>query len=471
MAAVPIPSSGLSTPSSSATRRRTAPTAPKLRDSCQACASSKLKCFKEKPTCSRCAKRGIICEYVATKRGGHKHGSGSSKSDGFNTSPGATVTKTIAATQPSPPLSSWFTPNSKPSDTDPLSSPDFVRSPSTTTTSSTSANFFPNLLSPVDQSLFFAQPNSITDLDSSFASPEPYCMPDLSDTNVLDQPHFFPTGIDSGSNGSANLFDSFSMFEDTLSDPLAFSTPSSKLNSRVLTSSEASSNHDSFSVDSNCFCLARALGLMNQLFPSPSAPCTASATQGLNKNKTIPTIQAVIAKNEHTIDSLNTMLQCPCSQDGYLLTIISLTVFKVMGWYAAAARTTPCYDNDDDHSVQSSCSSRLRYSSHSEQVVQDPAMVGSYCLEGKDKARMGMQLVLSELYRVQRLLNPLSTKLKAEAAKSGGGAETPNSISSRNSDHETTLPVSAVILYQLEMELRKRLKTLSLEIVEGLKWA
>ncbi|KAI4209404.1 MAG: hypothetical protein LQ351_007663 [Letrouitia transgressa] len=470
MATVPVPSPGLST-SSSATRRRTAPVAPKLRDSCQACASSKLKCLKEKPTCSRCAKRGIICEYVATKRGGHKHGSRSSKNERGNNSPGATATDTVATTQPSPPLSSWFTPNSRTSNTDLLPSPDSVRPPPTTTTSGASANFFPNLLSPADQSLFFAHTDPIADLDSSFASPESYCMPDLSENDFLGQPHLFPTGIDSGSNGSANLLDSFSMFEDALSDRLTFSTPSSKPNSCALTSSEALSDHGSFSMGSKCFCLARALGLMNQLFPSPSAPCTASGTQGLNKEITVPKIQAVIAKNEHTIDSIHTMLQCPCSQDGYLLTIISLIVFKVLGWYAAAARTTPCYDDDDNHSVHSSPSSRSRYSSHSEQVVQHPAVVGSYCLEGKDKARMAMQLVLSELHRVQRLLNPLSTKLKAEAAKGGGGADSPNSRSPRTSEDETTLPLSAVILCQLETELRKRLKALSLEIVEGLKWA
>ncbi|KAL9608105.1 MAG: hypothetical protein Q9167_007043 [Letrouitia subvulpina] len=470
MAAVPVPSPGLPTPSSSASRRRTVPTTPKLRDSCQACASSKLKCLKEKPTCSRCAKRGIICEYVATKRGGRSHGNGSGKNKSGNTSPGAIATKTVTATQPSLSLNSWFAPSSKFSSTDPLPSQGVVRPP-TTTTSDASANLFPSLLTPVDQSQFFAHTDPIADLDNSFASPESYCMPDLSDTDILDQPPFFPPGIDSGSNGSTNFFDSFSMFEDPLSDRLAFSTPSSKASSRALTSSEASNDQDCFSMDSNCVCLARALGLMKQLFPNSSASCTTLATQSLDKNIIIPTIQAVIAQNQHTIESVNTMLQCPCSQDGYLLTIISLIVFKILGWYAAAARTTPGTADDDNHSVKSSRSSHSRYSSHSEQVDQDSAVVGSYCLEGKDKARMAMQLVLSELHRVQRLLNPLSMKLKAEAAKSGRGADYLDNLSSRNSDDETTLPLSAVILCQLETELRKRLKALSSEIVEGLKWA
>src|SRR5947208_442156 len=117
MAALHSPPPRLPTPSSSAGRRSTAPAAPKLRDSCHACASSKLKCYKEKPTCSRCAKRGITCEYVATKRGGRKHENRSSINDSSNTSPGATAT--ISVTQHLQPLSSWFAPNSTTSSTDP----------------------------------------------------------------------------------------------------------------------------------------------------------------------------------------------------------------------------------------------------------------------------------------------------------------------------------------------------------------
>ena len=291
-------------------------------------------------------------------------------------------------------------------------------------------------------------------------------MPDLPDSDILGQSHFFSTGVDSSSNGSTNLFDTFPVFEDAMSDLLALSTPRSPSNSRASTSSDAQSYRGPRVADAPCFCLVRALGLMKQLFPKPSTPCTTSATQGLDKDTTIPTIQAVMAKNEHTIEAVSTMLQCSCSQDGYLLTIMSLIVFKVLSWYAAAARKTPSSD-DDNQSVQSSRTFHSRQSSLSEQVVQDPVVVGSYRLEGEDSARMARQLVLSELHRVQRLLNQLSAKLKAQAAKSG--ADTPNSLSDGNSDSEAALPLSKLMLDQLEVDLRKRLRALSLEIVEGLR--
>ncbi|KAK9643828.1 hypothetical protein HCH54_006284 [Aspergillus fumigatus] len=44
----------------------------RLCDSCRACGLSKVRCSKEKPTCSRCRRRGTVCEYVVTKRPGRK---------------------------------------------------------------------------------------------------------------------------------------------------------------------------------------------------------------------------------------------------------------------------------------------------------------------------------------------------------------------------------------------------------------
>lgn len=207
---------------------------------------------------------------------------------------------------------------------------------------------------------------------------------------------------------------------------------------------------------------------MKQLFPNPSTVCMASATQGLDKPNSLPTIQDVIAQNEQTIEAVSAMLQCSCSQDAYLLTIMSLIVFKVLGWYAAAARKAPS-SGDDNHSMQSPGTSLSRQSLRFEEVLQDSAVVGSYCLNGEDSARMAAQLVLSELHRVQRLVNQLSRKLKAQTAKNSGLADTPNSLGYESADSDMTLPLSAMMLDQLEVDLRKRLKALSFEIVEGLR--
>jgi hypothetical protein len=59
----------------------------KLRHSCDACALSKVKCQKQKPTCSRCQRRGVACHYLAIKRSGRRYSS--SRADSAQFSPTA----------------------------------------------------------------------------------------------------------------------------------------------------------------------------------------------------------------------------------------------------------------------------------------------------------------------------------------------------------------------------------------------
>ncbi|KAJ5177090.1 uncharacterized protein N7482_002967 [Penicillium canariense] len=49
------------------------PTTQKLKDSCDPCSSSKVKCNKEKPVCSRCRKLGYPCFYSPARRIGRPH--------------------------------------------------------------------------------------------------------------------------------------------------------------------------------------------------------------------------------------------------------------------------------------------------------------------------------------------------------------------------------------------------------------
>ena len=461
---------GQTTASSSVSRRSTPHATLKLRDSCHACASSKLKCSKEKPTCSRCAKRGLTCEYVATKRGARRHDSRLSIDKSGTTSPGATAT--VNETQLLTPPSGWFALNSSISRTDSLPTPSIVPNPRPST-SDASSSFFQNLLSPVGQSLSSAPTDPTIDLDDFCDSRVSFSAPDTIETDFLGEAHFFSTSVDSSNNGSANLFDSFNFPEDTVSEFFALPNPHSPSNGRASPTSDAQSYRSSHSTDSACFCLVSALDLLKQLFPNPSTTCTASVRQGFDNRTNLPTIQTVIAKNKNTIEAVSNMLQCSCSQDGYLLATISLIMFKALAWYAAAARRTPSgeveKDNKNNDSVQSLGKAHSRYPSHSEQVLQDPAVIGSYCLAGEDSARMAAQLVLSELHRAQRLVNQLSAKLKMQVIRDSGVEDKADGAGCENADVQTTLPFSAVMLDRLEVDLRKRLRTLSLEIAEGLR--
>jgi Aflatoxin regulatory protein/Fungal Zn(2)-Cys(6) binuclear cluster domain len=457
MEGVHPPRPDLPTPSTSTHGHTTVPDRPKLRNSCHACASSKLKCSQEKPTCSRCAKRGLTCEYVAAKRGGRKPNSRSSISDNR----GNDVSNTAINGNDNvhlPSQANRFAPPSPNPSTDPLRSPGVMHH-STKANVSGSSDMLQDFFGPMDQTLSWTSTDTETDLDDFFTSPISFST-EMSDVNIFGTADFFPTGIDSSSNGPESLSDAFPVFEDAVSELLALSIPSSTPKNSTSPSKEVHNYQEVRATESPCSCLVQALGFMKQLFPSSSNACMTWATQGLDKATAIPTIQAVIAQNEATIEAVSTMLKCSCSQDGYLLAVMSLIIFKVLGWYAAVARKTP--------SLQGPQTCHSRQSSPSEQVLQNPTVVGSYCLDGADSARMAAQLVLSELHRVRRLVDQLSLKLKVQAANKGrgGGAETPESL---DLDNEMTLPLSAVMYDQLDVDLRKRLRALSWEMIDRLR--
>ncbi|RAO67408.1 uncharacterized protein BHQ10_003420 [Talaromyces amestolkiae] len=463
------------------------PAAPKLRDSCHACAASKLKCNKEKPTCARCAKRGIACEYLATKRGGRKHTNRNTNSttDSNRASPSNSAPpppQPLNVTQFMPPRTTWFTAATSVPGTVAHGSPIPIQA--SPRPPGTALDIPQPMLSPADHPMAGSMTDLSTDLDEFFATPNSFSLPELSDSDILGQSHFFPPSLDgntgsniTSNNSSENLFENFHLFQDGVPDFSAFSKPSSISDNQNSPFDTQSSNNSTRGADTLCYCLVRALGLMKQLFPNPTSNF-ASAMEDLDhhqqqqqqSNTSPPNIQTVISKNQDTIEAISTMLNCSCAHDGYLLTIMSLIVFKVLGWYAAAAAPKAGPTHEDISGISKPSTSHSRKLSHSEMVVQDATVVGSYCLEGADADRMAAQLVLSELHRVQRLVNQLSAKLKLQIAHETRLNNEPSQGSSyKSEDSDFAVPLSAVTLDQIVVDLRKRLRALSVNIVESLR--
>ena len=316
-----------------------------------------------------------------------------------------------------------------------------------------------DLFGPVDQTSSSASTVAGNNLEDLFNSPIPFST-ETSDFNLFKAADFFPAGIGNDSNGSESLSDSYPVLENGVSELLALSVPSSTPKISTTPGEEVHEYQGIRATEPLCSCLVQALGFMGQLFPSPSpTDCMTWATQGLDKATANPTIQATIARNEATIEAVSAMLNCPtCSQDGYLLAVMSLIIFKVLGWYAAIGRQTP--------SVHGPPLCRSRQPSSPGPVPEALTVVGRYRLDGTDSPRMAAQLVLSELHRVRRLVDQLSSKLKMQPAKNAGEAETPESL---DLDNEMKLPLSRMMYDQLDVDLRKRLKALSLEMINRLK--
>jgi hypothetical protein len=86
-----------------------------------------------------------------------------------------------------------------------------------------------------------------------------------------------------------------------------------------------------------------------------------------------------------------------------------------------------------------------------------------------DPACRSAQLILVELHRVQRFLAKLSPKIRA-----CGGSDTNTTAEDFNADllsssEGMAAPFSATVLDNLEPELRKRVRTLSLDMIRILR--
>lgn len=415
-------------------RRSTAPAVPKLRDTCDACAASKVKCSKEKPTCARCAKRGVICEYVVTRRSGRKHGPRHSD----------TTTTTQASSSSS-------------SDENALSMPETVQtSPRLRTIGDTDGS--PTMLSPGDPASWWMFMELSPEFNEFFASPTSFQTPEASASYTTGQPVLVSQAGNDGVNSwpdsndarALDHEDALVIMNDILEAP-TLSMPLSLPESQSMLPSEALGFQNSRS-DGSCCCLLRAIGLLNWLFRNWPTACVCSKGQEPSHTTCqLPTVQSVFAENERTITAINNMLQCLCSQDGYLLAIMALIVFKVLGWYAAAAKAMP--EGETTEEIENRCISLC----HPERVQQCPTVVDSYCLDGEDQGRMAAQQVLSELHHVQKLVNELSSRLKAADSQD------------KMRKVDVTSPFSSTMLNQLGADLRTRLRTLSSEIVDMLR--
>lgn len=94
---------------------------------------------------------------------------------------------------------------------------------------------------------------------------------------------------------------------------------------------------------------------------------------------------------------------------------------------------------------------------HAERVLNTPAVVGEYRIEGQDQPRMAAQLVLSELHRVQRLISLLSRRLKTIHCDMTADAVDEGPFFSK------------AWFGSLESDIRNRVRSLSVEITQMLK--
>ncbi|KAL4872638.1 hypothetical protein BDV12DRAFT_134682 [Aspergillus spectabilis] len=423
----------------------TQPSTIKLRGSCHACALSKLKCSQDKPTCARCTKRGTTCQYLASKRAGRKQGSrtGNLKSPIKRDYQSMSVDEDddrkeflAASTQ----LMQYALQQDR--NLDAFRGHHHQRTPSY-------PESVPSLLSSTDPTTSATTPLTFghADFDRFLASPVSLALLDAPDVDYF-------SGTDVGFRDIHGFPDSSSFFppgnpiptlEENILKAVFMPTSTNTLSNPP--SSPPATDISSLESPSPCFCFARSLSLLRELFPDPSQACSI-ATPDEQDSTSLPTIQQVITQNEQTIQEISQILQCPCSRDGYTLTILTLTVFKILAWYNAIVQDSPMPEDRQ---------------THAERVDKTPAVIRGYNLEGEEQDRMAAQLVLSELHRVQRLVNMLFRRLKDQSSREELLAGTPGIANGQ----ESVLPMQ--LLDKLAGDLGARLRGLSNEIVDRLR--
>lgn len=415
------------------------PAAPKLRGTCDACATSKVKCPKEKPTCSRCKTRGLVCEYFVTRRPGRRREGSTShtinKAAGkhiTSSTDGRTSTNSERHSQPSSILSLN---NDHSSDAHVGSSDNGVEDSDHET-----IQVVPDLLSEDSASADPASPTtgSINEGNDGLETPSM----SISTYTELDN----MSAIDSVLQGDPSFKDMM-FFEHTLDDfdfvmpdidPISFEldemvgSPSS---SQVRTDTasilmqvppekmgailppaapfSAESSHSTSSTCSplaasaqtslldkgkgvatsargcrrTCGCLEEALALLRILSSSSTG---SSLSSGLSSRGTVLGAppepgnnrpqDAVLRENQQAIDAITGMLaSCPaCAADTFFLTVVSMVVLKILARYAAAARMPP----SAQHPYAAGALTTAKASSANR-------LVSSILLRGQDQAQAG----------------------------------------------------------------------------------
>ena len=495
-------------------------TTEKLRDSCQACAASKVKCNKEKPTCFRCKRRGTACHYFATKRPGRKR---------ISAQPRPSPGQHPASLEARPVIIDWskeysMLDNVGQGQLDSGSLPNATQQWCSEAPGSDSAISIDVALSPTSN---IFDPGLLSAWDPVLeTSGSDIALGDLTGnlTNHTDLPDSLSAvgaqGFTSSATDTNDFFSVFARNSETSSRSEPSSAPfgpgqardislggSAQPPRRPSTDQEppfATSPFRPHELSSDTSlpdsCLSRALRLVRDLTIKKQTACAKA------RSETIPHLQAqaVVVENKRAIEAVQAVLECSCSaSDGVVLIILGLAVMEVLDTYTSAAQTQgqqedakqwmPCNSPSLVRSntasgtmpspPPSASPSSLRSRSWSFEsqfslnapispaITKYPAsteMVKSQRLD-----RLGVNIILGELHRVQRVVKEIAVRLERYHSlrdeRPRGG--TVGEVGVTEAGYETHPPMffSAATCNDMAQDLRGRVGVLAKGLIEILR--
>jgi hypothetical protein len=199
----------------------------------------------------------------------------------------------------------------------------------------------------------------------------------------------------------------------------------------------------------SCMCMARALASMKQADQLATAVSTTPPGRAADHVAALRIVLDVIEKNKGIVQAVDTMLKCPALHDGYLLTLISLIIFRVLNLYGSILCKSTEQQNDSQQGLPRRASS-------------------TSCLsDSSDSARTAAQLLVGELRHLRHVIEKLGDKLQLQIVMEHSSAAS-TSGDSTDLYAEVMSPLSTAIYTQLDVNLTRRLKGLSWGIIDQL---
>lgn len=345
--------------------RPEAPT--KYRASCDGCYLAKLKCTKEKPTCTRCKNLGLSCTYSPSRRTGKPR---ASNPDVISSS---STTSTITAPITPPPTTA--------------SSSSQVLTWQPVTCSHTGA-ILPTttLASPYENSLF--APNneprsSLMDTTMSDWSSSATTLHDLDSNLLAPWRNYLP---------NAEQDDSLFNISDNLvgnNFPAMDPPPTDQQQKRKQKQKQK-----------------QALNPTTDGTPSPTCNCFDSITQALHElhdqsrqqRNSTPALEATLSGSKEITARGEQLLNCACATDSSLIMLFAALIAKFLSLYVP-----PNMDHHLDIPASTSSSSRVT--------------IGKYTMDVQDGERLRMEIILMELQKVKNLL----VRVREKVSTTSGG--------------------------------------------------
>ena len=351
----------------------------KIRNCCDACSISKTKCDQTRPSCARCQKNRLDCNYSVSQRKGKPPAASRHLSTSLNARKVVHDKRTPEPIRASIESSAYDI------------KPEVVGTPTFHFDSDTSMTDI--FLSSYDDSMpHFSQP-LVPDINDFHASAYSLTQPSLFDHDLSGMST--PNMERSSSYGSNDNY--FSLFPSVgpqpTSSPADFTLPQNSLPTPPMIQGEHS--------------------------PGPRFDCAklaSSTLEGLNLNAEACTYACTVEANSASLDQIliatkgavaNTheLLSCPCSSSQHSNLMVSCIIDKILGLYQAAIRA-------ESYTPAARSSSPLSDSSSRGRVSPTPITIGAYQMDAKDEQRMRMQLVSNELRKAATLVERYSDKYR-----------------------------------------------------------